>query len=407
MPDNFESQRQQLQNMLDKVTDQVKASAESAQKEVKNVGDLAEASKRAVDELLIAQGELKNRVQSMEQAFAAADEGKVKIQHNSAGAIVVNSAELEAFAGGRGGRSSVTVQLGGGFGVFNGTPDSNAIVSTITGGKLYAPERDNTIHGQGQCRLTVRDLLSKGRISTGAYEFVRETAFTNNAAGVKENPSNDKPQSKSEFALVNEPVATIAHWMRASKQILADAPALQSFIDGKLRYGLAVKEEAQLLKGAGAAYQQLNGIYTQATAFVPASGAAPSGWQLIDTLRMALLQSELACYQADGIVMSPQDWAGIELLKDGEYRYLVGNPFGSITPVLWGRSVVSSKALDPGEWVVGAFGEQAQLLDREDATVTISLEDRDNFVRNMVTILAEQREVLAVYQPAAFIKNAA
>ena len=406
MSDNFETQRQQLQNMLDKVTDQVKASAEAAHKEVKNVGDLAEASKRSVDELLIAQGELKNRVQSMEQAFAAADEGKAKIQHTSAGAIVVNSEELEAFAGGRGGKSSVTVSLNGGFSVFNAA-DANAITSATTNGKtIYAPDRDNTIRGLGQCRLTVRDLLNKGRTGSGAYEFVKEAVFTNNAASVKENPTNDKPQSKSTFTLVNEPVVTIAHWMRASKQILSDAPALQSFIDGKLRYGLAVVEETQLLKGTGATYQQLNGLYTQATAFVPASGAAPSGWQLIDTLRMALLQSELACYQADGIVMSPQDWAGIELLKDGEYRYLVGNPFGSMTPVIWGRSVVTSKALAAGEWLVGAFGEQAQLLDREDATVTISLEDRDNFVRNMVTILAEQREVLAVYQPAAFIKNA-
>ena len=36
------------------------------------------------------------------------------------------------------------------------------------------------------------------------------------------------------------------------------------------------------------------------------------------------------------------------------------------------------------------------LLDREQAAVLVSTEDRDNFIKNMVTILAEVRAGLAV-----------
>ncbi|WP_407819918.1 phage major capsid protein, partial [Staphylococcus aureus] len=76
------------------------------------------------------------------------------------------------------------------------------------------------------------------------------------------------------------PVRTIAHWMRASVQILADAPGLRSIIDNRLRYGLSYVEEAQLLNGSGSG-QNLEGLVTAATAF-----AAPGGLvagQMIDT----------------------------------------------------------------------------------------------------------------------------
>jgi HK97 family phage major capsid protein len=61
-------------------------------------------------------------------------------------------------------------------------------------------------------------------------------------------------------------VTTIAHYVLATKQILDDVPQLQSYIDGRLRYGLMYVEEGQLLNGGGTG-TDLNGINTQATAF--------------------------------------------------------------------------------------------------------------------------------------------
>ncbi|WP_033855993.1 phage major capsid protein, partial [Acinetobacter sp. 25977_6] len=135
-------------------------------------------------------------------------------------------------------------------------------------------------------KLTIRDLLMQGRMDGNALEYVRETGFTNGAGMVAE--GTKKPESDLKFDLVSTTAKVIAHYMKASRQILDDASQLQSYIDGRLRYGLAFKEEQQILNGDGTG-QNLLGIIPQATAYVRPTGVTPSQETIIDTLRYAML----------------------------------------------------------------------------------------------------------------------
>ena len=178
---------------------------------------------------------------------------------------------------------------------------------------------------------------------------------------------------------------------------------LRGYIDGRLRYGLKLAEENQLLNGSGVGLT-INGLVTQATAYAN-PGVTVQAETRLDRLRLALLQVELAEAWADGIVLSPLDWAAIELTKTADNAYLFANPRGIVTPALWGRNVVPTQAMGAGDFLVGAFGGgiAAEIHDREDVNVMIATQDDRDFVRNMVKILVEEALALTVYRPEAFV----
>src|SRR3546814_2247901 len=84
---------------------------------------------------------------------------------------------------------------------------------------------------------------SPGRTTSSSIQYPHETGFTNSAVTHTETAGTAKPQSEIKFDIKTATVTTIAHWVLATRQILDDVAMLQSYIDGRLRYGLAYAEE--------------------------------------------------------------------------------------------------------------------------------------------------------------------
>lgn len=271
-----------------------------------------------------------------------------------------------------------------------------------SGGDLIVPQRVPGIIGLPQVELRIRDLLPGGTTKSNEVEYMREESFDNQAAVVQESKEGAevaKPESSLTFKSEKAAVVTIAHWVPATRQVVADADELASFINNRLLYGLKVVEEQQLLNGTGK--DELEGLITQATPFD--DGLRGEGDTQLDTLRRAILQVRLSGYPARGIVLHPQDWADIELLKDSELRYIWGSVTEGGVTRSWRVPVVESEAIGEGTFLVGAFGIGAQIWDRQQASVRISEHHGDFFTKNMVAILCEERLALAVYRPSAFV----
>lgn len=265
---------------------------------------------------------------------------------------------------------------------------SNSLIASDRQGMVNLPDRT----------LKVRDLITPGQTTSNSIEYPVEKLFDNQAAPVAEGAR--KPESTLAFDMQNTGVKTIAHIFKGSRQLLDDAVGLVSYIDGRARFGLRFAEEGQLLYGNGTG-QNLKGIIPQASAYV--QPFAVTGETAIDRLRLAILQATLALYPSTGIVLNDLDWARIEMTKDAQGRYIIGNPQGSIAPTLWGLPVSTTLAMNANSFLVGAFQMGAQIFDRMAIEVLLSTENEDDFVKNMITIRAEERLALAVYRPQAFV----
>lgn len=372
----------------------VQAIADEALGKARHGETITNGIKEQADEALLKVNEAKARLDELEQKIARkGTEGPAR--RKSAGHQFIESDDVKSFLSNP--RAGARVGI-----------ETKAIISSLTtdadgsAGDTLEPMRLGIVPPV-QRTMRIRDLLMPGRTSQASIQYPKETGFTNSADTHTETAGSAKPQSEIKFDLVTASVTTIAHWVLATRQILDDSPMLQSYIDGRLRYGLAFVEEDQLLNGAGTG-TDLNGIYTQATAST-ANLAVVTAPTKIDVLRYAMLQASLAEFPATGIVIHPTDWAGIETTKDTAGAYIIGDPSSSLQPRLWGLPVVATQAMTLDKFLVGSFGMAAQIFDREDARVELSTEDSDNFRKNLVTILAEQRLALAVYRPEAFVKG--
>jgi HK97 family phage major capsid protein len=376
----------------EKAIGDVKAIADEALGKAKAGETLSNSLKEQADEALIKMNGLTEQVAEFEQKLARAGSSGLD-QRKSFGQQFVETPELKALADSP--RSGASASMSVKADITTATTDADGsagagIVANRLPGVLELP----------QTRLTVRDLLTPGNTDSPLIQYTQETGFTNNAAPVAE--GGLKPQSSLKLTDKDISTKVIAHWIRASKQILSDFPQIRSLIDGRLLYGLALLEEEQLLLGDGTG-ENLHGIIPQATAFaVPAGFVPPEKATSIDTMRIAQLQAVLAEYPATGHVLNPIDWTSMEMTKDDVGRYIIGNPQGTTAPTLWGLPVVATPKMTVGKFLTGAFKLGAQIFDQWQSRIEVGFQN-DDFVRNKVTVLAEERLALAVFRPESFI----
>lgn len=372
---------------LDKVREiatEAKGKAEAGEK-------LTNSLKEKADEALLGMNGLKAQLTEIEQKLARNGGGEGADEAKSAGDVFVASDEFKQFAAsgfGRNGSARIETKAS----LTNSTAAAAgsvgaALQSTRVAGVVELPRRP----------MTIRALLASGTMDGQAIEFIREHSQTAGAAMVAEGAA--KPQSDFRLELVSTSARVIAHHFKVSRQALSDVSQLRSMIDTRLAYGLDLVEENQILNGDGTG-QNLLGLIPQATAY--SSPLAGADTQSIDKVRLMILQAALALLPADGIVMNPADWAWIELLKDSQGRFIIGNPQGNIGATLWGLPVVPSMAMTVDKVLVGAFRTGAQIFDRWQTSIETGYVGTD-FTDNMVTVLGEKRLALATYRPGAFI----
>ena len=281
--------------------------------------------------------------------------------------------------------------------------DAKALIltSNTSGGALVRRDYAPTVSLPLQ-PLSVRDIISVLRTNSNLIEFVRVTSFTNAAARVPEatttsDESGRKPESSIALDIVQAAVKTIAHFFAITRQILADAPQLQSIIDTFGRDGLELVLEEKVINGAGGA--DFLGLDN-----TPGLTLQNFDTDILTTTRKARTKVKYTGRaNPTAYVLNPLDWETLDLTQDNEARYYFGGPMVLGTPRLWGLPVVECEPVRQGTGFVGDM-KQAVLWDRESATMHITDSNRDWFELNILAILFELRAAFGVLRPAAIVK---
>jgi HK97 family phage major capsid protein len=247
-------------------------------------------------------------------------------------------------------------------------------------------------------RLVVADLLAPGTTDSNSVTYMKELAFTNAAAAVAE--GGTKPESALSFVQATDLVRKIAHWLPVTEEMLEDVAQIRSYIDSRLRLGVALTEEDQLLNGSGVA-PNLQGLLNR-------SGLTAAQARGTDTNADAIFKqiatiASAVFVQPTGIVINPANWQTIQLTKLTTGAYYGAGPFAAPqTPTLWGLPAVQTPTIAAGTALVGDFAGSAQFFRHGGLRGEASNSHQDFFIKNLVAIRAEERGALAVYRPSAF-----
>ncbi len=257
--------------------------------------------------------------------------------------------------------------------------------------------------------IAVTDLFAAITTTTNTVRYAIERTATSSAAGVAE--GGTKPESTLDLDTVDEPVKKIATAITVSDELIEDAAAAQGFVGSRLSLFVQLDEERQLLRGAGG--NELAGLVGRAGVNVYARGSDDNLTAIAKVIGNTAGSSHVI---PTGIVMHPTNWLSSRLLRDGSGgttgAYFGAGPFGVAAQnagaanlfgqTLWDTPVALSTTVGLGTAIVGGFATAAAIARRSGVTVEDTNSHQDYFVKDLVSIRAEQREALLCYRAEAF-----
>ena len=373
------------------MSDEIKSMVESG---LKSVGAKLDAAIAKFEGQLSEKGnvdtEIKNEVKELSEHYKSlaatmtdlAQKQEAGVKHEeaalTAGAEFVKSEKFKAFQAGQIEKIRMEVK--------NTVTSGSTTVFPTQAGLILPPFAP----------LSIRALLPSVPVSSNMVNSLREASWTNSAAEVSQGAA--KPQSDLTFEAYNVPITTVAHWIKVSKQLMEDSPAVMARIDGRLRDGLAQRIDAQLLNGNGTS-PNLSGLTDSGnfTAYTSTS---------VDTLTDAINRAKYLLwangYTPDAVIVNPADWGAMERSKGTDGHYLYGTPGFAAGMNPFGVRIVLSSNMAAGYFAVGAFQRATTVYNRTGAVVEMGYVDAD-FTNNLVTIRAEERLGLGCELPAGIL----
>lgn len=262
----------------------------------------------------------------------------------------------------------------------------------------WAPEvtRTGRVVDMATRPVQVTDLIPQNSTSQSAIQYMEETTFTNAAVETSEGSA----YAEGTLALTERSVVVrkLAVYLSVTDEQLEDEPQVRGYIDNRLPFMVRQRLDSQILVGDGSAPNlrgilNVAGIQTQAKGSDPTPDAIYKGMTKVRVTGRAM---------PSGVIMHPNDWQDIRLLRTADGIYIWGNPSDAGPERIWGLQVSQSDAITADTALIGDFSNFSELAVRRGIDVQVSNSHSTYFVEGKQALRADMRVALVVYRPAAF-----
>lgn len=299
-------------------------------------------------------------------------------------------------------------------------PDFKAYNDPLAIGTIASPQVprslvtdiDRNIVQEHVAPVYLRSLFGAETISGNALTFYIEGALeyaTGKPYGFDVVDEGD-PKPQISFADPTEKTVAltkIAAYIKETMEYIDDAPFLASAINGRLLNYLGLREEAFLLSSLAGT----SGIGTDTTNWANADMTDAQAIADLIFEKLMKVQNDTG-FAADAILLNPAVWQTLRLGKLTNDQYIGGGYFADGQgKQLWGVPVYTSSFVPApvsgsatGDIWVGSFRNCASVVSKGGVSVEATNSNEDDFIKNKMTIRAEERIALAVRRPAGFIK---
>lgn len=278
--------------------------------------------------------------------------------------------------------------------------------NNLSGGNVPQAQRLDGINDIAERVAATYGRIPKLSTSANTIDWVYETLQEGAAAGTAEGAA--KNQIDNNFVVTSVSLLKQTAYFKVSTEMLDDASFMAAWLRNKLITRLFLRIDSQVLVGGGTG-TDLNGIYTQATAFAAGTFAlAVDNANDVDSLVVAANQIRLANHNGSlTIMMHPSDVTALKLIKlsASDKRYVDRLMQVGSTMRLDGMPIVETTAMTAGNFLIGDLSK-ALIAEKGGIMVEVGLDGND-FTNNMRTIIGEWRGEVIIENndTTAFVKG--
>jgi HK97 family phage major capsid protein len=271
--------------------------------------------------------------------------------------------------------------------------------TNLTGSYFVAPQNVPGVVMQPYNQVHMRNLLTTGTTTSNVVRYVRDLGGEGGPTTVAE--AATKPQMDRDLQVFDANVRKIATYLRVPEEMIEDIEYLTSFLTNIGTEETLAVEDTQILYGDGTG-QNLSGLFTNATAF--ADLGVVTSPNRFDVLRSAQTQLRIAKRTPNFAIVNPLDYFLMTSAKDSTNNYILQGGGNGLVPSLDGVPIYQMNQVVSGDFLVGD-SRAAQIFFRSNINVRFYEQDQDNAIKNLVTIVIEERLALPIYYTTGFVKG--